>query len=82
VFFVAVLLFPVLLLGLLLAMERVERPLTHAQAAVDLARALDGAAVLSAEEVEAAATAGYAAVLERYWRGRRSAARQAEAEQP
>lgn len=64
------LLFPLVLLGLLLGMERVERPLDAHPAMLDLEGFLDGALP---EEVEAFVTEGYGPALERYWRRRRLA---------
>ena len=63
------LLAPLLLLGLLLAMERVERPLRQ-DPGDDLDAFLDSA---QPEEVEALIRDGYAAALDRYWKRRRLA---------
>ena len=63
------LLAPLLLLGLLLAMERVERPLRQ-DPSDDLDAFLDSA---QPEEVEALIRDGYGAALERYWKRRRLA---------
>ena len=64
------LVFPLLLLGLMLAMERVERPLREDSSSEDLAAFLDSA---RPEEVEAFISEGYAPALERYWKRRRLA---------
>jgi hypothetical protein len=65
------LLMPFVLLGLMLAMERVERPLRQ-EAVVDeqLETFLDTA---RPDEVETFVSEGYAPALERYWRRRRLA---------
>ncbi len=65
---VAALLFPLLLLGLLLAMERVERPLHAIDTNRELEGFLDGA---NPEEVDTFVSQGFAAGLERYRRRRR-----------
>ena len=62
------LLMPVLLLVLMLAMERVERPLRRESVSEQLETFLDTA---RPEEVETFVTEGYAPALERYWRRRR-----------
>lgn len=62
------LLMPVLLLLLMLAMERVERPLRQASVNEQLETFLDTA---RPDEVETFVTEGYAPALERYWRRRR-----------
>ena len=64
------LLVPLLLLGLLLAMERVERPLRQDSDDDDLDAFLDQA---RPEEVEAFIREGYAPTLDRYWKRRRLA---------
>ena len=63
------LLLPLALLGLMLAMERVERPLRD-EAVVEeqLENFLDTA---RPDEVETFVSEGYAPALERYWRRRR-----------
>ncbi|MFN2537096.1 MAG: hypothetical protein ABR549_02960 [Mycobacteriales bacterium] len=63
------LLLPLALLGLMLAMERVERPLRE-ETEVDeqLETFLDTA---RPDEVETFVSEGYAPALERYWRRRR-----------
>jgi hypothetical protein len=64
----AALLFPLFLLGLLLAMERVERPL-HA---IDTNRELEGFLDSARpDEVDTFVSQGFAAALERYRRRRR-----------
>jgi hypothetical protein len=62
------LLLPLLLLGLMLAMERVERPLRGDSMSEQLEGFLDGA---RPEEVETFVSEGFAPALERYWRRRR-----------
>lgn len=62
------LLLPVLLLGLMLAMERVERPLRTDSVTDELEQFLDAA---RPEEVETFVSEGFAPALERYWRRRR-----------
>ena len=62
------LLLPVVLLLLMLAMERVERPLQEDFMGDQLATFLDNA---RPEEVETFVSEGYAPALERYWRRRR-----------
>ena len=64
------LLLPLLLLGLLLAMERVERPLREDSLTDQLDTFLETA---RPEEVESFITEGFAPALERYWRRRRLA---------
>jgi hypothetical protein len=62
------LLLPAALLGLMLAMERVERPLRVDSVSEELESFLDSA---RPEEVETFVSEGYAPALERYWRRRR-----------
>jgi hypothetical protein len=62
------LLLPVALLLLMLAMERVERPLKDGFIGDQLAVFLDTA---RPDEVETFVSEGYAPALERYWRRRR-----------
>lgn len=62
------LLMPLLLLGLMLAMERVERPLRVDSVTDELENFLDSA---RPEEVETFVSEGFAPALERYWRRRR-----------
>jgi hypothetical protein len=63
------LLLPLALLGLMLAMERVERPLREETEVNDqLETFLDSA---RPDEVETFVSEGYAPALERYWRRRR-----------
>ena len=62
------LLLPMLLLVLLLAMERVERPLRVDSLGDELESFLDGA---RPDEVETFVSEGFAPALERYWRRRR-----------
>ena len=65
------LLLPLALLGLMLAMERVERPLRQETVVSDqLETFLDTA---RPDEVETFVSQGYAPALERYWRRRRLA---------
>ena len=59
---------PVGLLLLMLAMERVERPLRVDSLGDELEAFLDGA---RPEEVETFVSEGFAPALERYWRRRR-----------
>ena len=59
---------PLLLLVLMLAMERVERPLRVDSVSDQLESFLDGA---RPEEVETFVSEGFAPALERYWRRRR-----------
>lgn len=66
---VAVLAFPFVLLGLLLAMERVEAGLRVDDVAVRLPRALD---VAAPDELETLVRDGFGPALERYWRRRRT----------
>lgn len=61
---------PLWLLGLMLAMERVERPLRQASVADGLEAFLESA---RPEDVEAYITEGLAPALERYWKRRRLA---------
>ena len=62
------LLLPLVLLGLMLAMERVERPLRLESVSDELESFLDSA---RPEEVETFVSEGFAPALERYWRRRR-----------
>ena len=62
------LLLPVLLLLLMLAMERVERPLREESVTEQLETFLDSA---RPDEVETFVSEGFAPALERYWRRRR-----------
>jgi len=62
------LLLPVVLLGLMLAMERVERPLRVDSVSEELEGFLESA---RPEEVETFVSEGFAPALERYWRRRR-----------
>jgi hypothetical protein len=62
------LLAPFLLLLLMLAMERVERPLNDESVTAELEAFLDSA---RPDEVETFVSEGYAPALERYWRRRR-----------
>jgi hypothetical protein len=62
------LLLPLALLGLMLAMERVERPLRVESVSDELEQFLDSA---RPEEVETFVSEGFAPALERYWRRRR-----------
>ncbi len=62
------LLTPLVLLGLMLAMERVERPLRVESVTDELEGFLDSA---RPEEVETFVSEGFAPALERYWRRRR-----------
>jgi hypothetical protein len=62
------LVFPLLLLLLMLAMERVERPLRVDSMGDELESFLDSA---RPEEVETFVSEGFAPALERYWRRRR-----------
>jgi hypothetical protein len=62
------LLLPVVLLGLMLAMEHVERPLRTDSVTDELESFLDSA---RPEEVETFVSEGFAPALERYWRRRR-----------
>jgi hypothetical protein len=64
------LLLPLLLLALMLAMERVERPLRGDSIGEELETFL---ATARPEEVETFVSEGYARALERYWRRRRLA---------
>ncbi len=59
---------PLLLLALMLAMERVERPLRVDSVSEELESFLDSA---RPEEVETFVSEGFAPALERYWRRRR-----------
>ena len=61
------LLFPVLILVLLLAMERVEQPLRVDQLGLDLESFLDQA---RPEEVETFVSEGFGPALDRYWKRR------------
>lgn len=62
------LLAPFLLLGLMLCMERVERPLRVDSVSEQLESFLDTA---RPDEVETYVSEGFAPALERYWRRRR-----------
>ena len=62
------LLLPLGLMLLLLAMERVERPLSRASVGDQLETFLDNA---SSEEVEVFVSKGYAPAVDRYWTRRR-----------
>ena len=62
------LLLPLGLLGLMLGMERVERPLRVASVSEQLEQFLERA---RPEEVETYVSQGFAPALERYWRRRR-----------
>ena len=62
------LLSPLGLMLLVLAMERVERPLSDVSVTDQLESFLDNA---SSEEVETFVSEGYAPALERYWKRRR-----------
>ena len=62
------LLLPVLLLGLMLVMEHVERPLRVDSVSEQLESFL---ATAHPEEVETYVSEGYAVALDRYWRRRR-----------
>jgi hypothetical protein len=62
------LLLPFVLLVLMLAMERVERPLRRESVNEQLEEFLDTA---RPDEVETFVSEGYAPALERYWRRRR-----------
>ncbi len=62
------LLLPLALLGLMLAMERVERPLRVESVSDELESFLDTA---RPDEVETFVSEGFAPALERYWRRRR-----------
>ena len=64
------LLLPLLLLGLMLAMDRVERPLREDPLPDQLDAFLEQA---RPEEVESFISEGYAPALERYWKRRRLA---------
>ena len=63
---------PFLLMGLLLAMERVEQPLRVDQIGDDLVQFFETA---RPEEVETFVREGYGPALTRYWRHRRIASR-------
>jgi len=65
------LLFPVLILFALLAMERVEQPLRTDELGMDLESFLDSA---RPEEVETFVSEGFGPALERYWKRRDRAA--------
>ena len=67
---IVALLVPLLLLGLMLGMEHVERPLQSDSSPDDLASFLDSA---QPEEVEAYISEGFGPALERYWKRRRLA---------
>ena len=61
------LLFPVLIMVLLVAMERVEQPLRVDQLGLDLETFLDSA---RPEEVETFVSEGFGPALDRYWKRR------------
>lgn len=61
------LLFPVLIMVVLLAMERVEQPLRVDQLGLDLESFLDSA---RPEEVETFVSEGFGPALDRYWKRR------------
>ena len=67
---IVALLVPLLLLGLMLGMEHVERPLRSDSTTDELAAFLDSA---RPEEVEAYISEGFGPALERYWKRRRLA---------
>ena len=67
---VVALVMPLFLLGLMLGMERVERPLRSESTVDQLASFLDTA---RPEEVEAYISEGFGPALERYWKRRRLA---------
>lgn len=58
------LLFPVVILGVLLGMERMEAPLWVDQLELDLERFLDTA---RPDEIETFVAQGFAPALDRYW---------------
>lgn len=62
--------FPLVLLALMLAMERVERPLSQVSVVDELEAFLESA---QPDEVEAYVREGLGPALERYWRRRRLA---------
>ncbi len=62
------LLLPLLLLGLMLAMDRVERPLREDPISEQIESFLDSA---RPEEVESIISDGFGPALERYWKRRR-----------
>ena len=62
------LLLPLGLMALMLAMERVERPLSRASVTDQLESFLDNA---SSDEVETFVSEGYAPALDKYWKRRR-----------
>jgi len=59
---------PLALMGLLLAMDRVEQPLRVDEVGADLVEFLNSA---RPDEVETFVPQGYAPALERYWKRRR-----------
>lgn len=65
---VIALVLPLALLGLLLAMDRVEQPLRVDEVGADLVEFLNSA---RPDEVETFVSQGYAPALERYWKRRR-----------
>ena len=65
---IAVVAFPVALMGFLLLMERVEQPLRADAVGEQLATFLDTA---RPDEVEAFISEGFSVALDRYWRRRR-----------
>jgi hypothetical protein len=66
--FAVILVSPLVLLGLMLVMERVERPLRHKSVADELEGFLDGA---RPEEVETFVSSGFGPAIEAYWARRR-----------
>ena len=66
--FLVILISPLILLGLMLTMERVERPLRHRSVADELEGFLDGA---RPEEVETFVSQGFGPAIEAYWARRR-----------
>ena len=67
---------PLVLMGLMLVMERVERPLRHKSVADELEGFLDGA---RPEEVETFVEHGFAPAIEAYWARRRPGAQRRSA---
>lgn len=61
------LLFPLVIMGVLLAMERVEQPLRVDELGLDLESFLDTA---RPEEVETFVSEGFGPALDRYWKRR------------
>ena len=66
--FLVILLSPLILMGLMLTMERVERPLRHQSVTDELEGFLDGA---RPDEVETFVSQGFAPAIEAYWARRR-----------